>query len=246
MEERNPSALPRAPPRARLRDRSARDLRARDAGPDARRPVRLPRLPDDVQPSSGLRRGPPSWRSSSRCVRTCSGDARRTCGRCAPRWGHGDAARGPCGQGAGRPCGHARSEAPVPPPYGMAPDPRTGKAKTVPGSVTQSAATAGAARSRTRHVRLRGPSQARGSEARGAWRAGDRDRPGRRAADRVFGTGNVTHILDPLHVLETLRAAVRAMEPDPAEEERRHGRLKPLIRAARAAADRATGKSGLE
>lgn len=128
----------------------------------------------------------------------------------------------------------------------MAPDPRTGKAKTVPGSVTQSAATAGAARSRTRHVRLRGPSQARGSEARGAWRAGDRDRPGRRAADRVFGTGNVTHILDPLHVLETLRAAVRAMEPDPAEEERRHGRLKSLIRAARAAADRATGKSGLE
>ena len=52
-------------------------------------------------------------------------------------------------------------------------------------------------------------------------------------ADRVFGTGNVTYILDRFHVLETLRTAVRAMEPDPAEGERRHGRLESLIRAGR-------------
>ena len=50
-------------------------------------------------------------------------------------------------------------------------------------------------------------------------------------ADRVFGRGNVTYILDQFHVLETLRAAVRAMEQDPAEEERRYERLKQLVKA---------------
>ena len=51
-------------------------------------------------------------------------------------------------------------------------------------------------------------------------------------ADRVFGTGNVNCILDQFHVLETLRAAVRAMEPDPAEEERRCERLKSLVKVS--------------
>ncbi|MCY4242510.1 MAG: hypothetical protein OXD36_12290 [Rhodobacter sp.] len=89
-------------------------------------------------------------------------------------------------------------------------------------------------RSRARHVRLRGASPARGMAhgARGIVIVSDGAPWTGNTADRVFGTGNVTYIPDRFHVPETLRAAVRSMEP--AEGERRHGRLKFPVRAGRA------------
>ena len=117
----------------------------------------------------------------------------------------------------------------------MAPDPKTGKAKTVPGSVTQSAAIDSAAApehgTSAFEARLRREARRRGAhDAREIVIVSDGAPWIENTADRVFGTGNVNCILDQFHVLETLRAAVRAMEPDPAEEERRCERLKSLIK----------------
>ena len=120
--------------------------------------------------------------------------------------------------------------------YEMASDPGTGKATTVQGSVTQSAAIDSAAApehgTSAFEARLRREAQRRGAhDAREVVIVSDGAPWIENTADRVFGTGNVTYILDQFHVLETLRAAVRAMEPDPAEEERRYERLKQLVKA---------------
>ena len=122
--------------------------------------------------------------------------------------------------------------------YEMEPDPKTGRAAAVEGSVTQSAAIDSAA------APERGMSafEARlGREARrrrahdaaevvivsdgAAWTGN--------TAERVFGSGGVTCTLDQFHALEYLRDAVRSMEPDPAEEKRTCERLKPLVKADR-------------
>ena len=120
--------------------------------------------------------------------------------------------------------------------YEMASDPGTGKATTVQGSVTQSAAIDSAAApehgTSAFEARLRREARRRGAhDAREVVIVSDGAPWIENTADRVFGTGNVTYILDQFHVLETLRAAVRAMEQDPAEEERRYERLKQLVKA---------------
>ncbi|MYA89009.1 MAG: hypothetical protein F4X97_11280 [Boseongicola sp. SB0662_bin_57] len=114
--------------------------------------------------------------------------------------------------------------------YEMAPDPRTGKPTTVPGSVTQSAAidSAAAPEHGTSAFEARLRREAHG--AREIVIVSDGAAWIENTADRVFGHGNVTYILDQFHVPETQRAAVRAMEPDPAEEERRYERLNSLVK----------------
>ena len=120
--------------------------------------------------------------------------------------------------------------------YEMAPDPRTGNAATVQGSVMQSAAIDSAAApehgTSAFEARFEREGRRRGAhDAREIVIVSDGAPWIENTADRVFGRGNVTYILDQFHVLETLRAAVRAMEPDPAAEERRYERLKSLVKA---------------
>ena len=52
-------------------------------------------------------------------------------------------------------------------------------------------------------------------------------------ADKVFGGGKVTWILDQFHALEYLHDAVRAIETDPVAEECLYERLKALLKAGK-------------
>ena len=106
----------------------------------------------------------------------------------------------------------------------MVSDPKPGKAATVRGSVTQSAAVGSATAAE------HGTSV---FDARRIVIVSDGAPWIENTADRVFGRRNPTYILDQFRSLEHLRAAVRAMEPDPAQDVRRRERLTSLILAGK-------------
>ena len=122
--------------------------------------------------------------------------------------------------------------------YEMEPDPKTGKAATVRGSITQSAAIDSAAAPECGmsafEARLEREALRRGAhDAREIVIVSDASAWIENTADKVFGSGEVTWILDQFHALEYLHDAVRAIETDPVAEECLYERLKSLLKAGK-------------
>ncbi|MCY3877044.1 MAG: ISKra4 family transposase [Rhodobacteraceae bacterium] len=122
--------------------------------------------------------------------------------------------------------------------YEMEPDPKTGKAATVQGSITQLPAIDSAAAPECGmsafEARLGREALRRGAhDAREIVIVSDASAWIENTADKVFGSGEVTWILDRFHALEYLHDAVRAIETDPVAEERLYERLKALLKAGK-------------
>ncbi len=122
--------------------------------------------------------------------------------------------------------------------YEMEPDPKSGKAATVQGSITQSAAIDSAAVPECGmsafEARLEREALRRGAhDAREIVIVSDASAWIENTADKVFGSGKVTWTLDRFQALEYQHDAVRAIETDPVAEERLYERLKALLKAGK-------------